>query len=43
MYEAIKDKLIENGWDEWTAGMTADKIANVGAEEIRDILIELCE
>ncbi len=41
MYEEIKQALIDKGWDEWTAGMTAEKIDDIGAEEIKDILNEL--
>ena len=43
MYEKIKNKLIENGWDEWTAGMVAEKIVDVGVIEMRDILNEILE
>jgi hypothetical protein len=41
MYEEIRQALIDRGCDEWTAGMTAEKIDDVGAEEVRDILNEL--
>ncbi len=41
MYGKIRQALIDRGWDEWTAGMAAEKIDDVGAEEIRDILNEL--
>ncbi len=43
MYEKIRKALIERGWDEWMAGMTAEKIDDIGAETIREILNELLE
>ena len=41
MYKKIRQALIDRGWDEWMAGMTAQKIDDIGAETIRDILNEI--
>ncbi len=41
MYNEIREKLIELGYDEWIAGMTAEKISDIGAETILSILQEI--
>lgn len=41
MYYEIRQALLDRGYDEWMAGMTAEKISDVGAETILEILQEL--
>lgn len=41
MYEEIRQALLDRGYDEWMAEMTAEKIDDAGAETILEILQDL--
>jgi hypothetical protein len=38
MYDKIKQALLDRGYSDWLAGMTAEKIDDCGAEVIKEVL-----